>query len=480
MKEELMDRIINDKFENLKENKLDNIEVPSVFHNCIEDTLTSLENIKPKKKNNKKKQVIAAAITITCLTGIAFSVPTLAKNIPAINNILNGKSVFDPKEKNPYNFGLDNTNLKEYTNQVNQSIKSGGITITVKEVAYDGNKVFLGYIIQGEKDILMDSSGKAPDVFPGHSTTIDGKRPSSGGYDFKKIDNKTYVMREEIDISPSNSIPDKFRFTTKFRLVSGIKGVWDFDFIVSQENFKNKCKTIPVRKHFNIDNNKFTIEKLSLTPLSSVLNMTDKRTGLNNLFNKTDNSFFNDHQILVTNEKGYSLKIPGSNWKSDKNYSEAQIEFVPEEINTAKSINIKVLKKSIDFIQPKECKIKYEVPIKNTSFPKKITTKRFGSIIINKINTADNKLTLKFKLEGDYSPLLLENIWLWNSKKDFNDESAYKVFSFNRKFVDGEYIIEESVGKDFISDYKDLKIVISDPSEYYEPLEECNTEVIIN
>lgn len=33
MKEELMDRIIKDKFENLKENKLDNIEVPSVFHN---------------------------------------------------------------------------------------------------------------------------------------------------------------------------------------------------------------------------------------------------------------------------------------------------------------------------------------------------------------------------------------------------------------------------------------------------------------
>lgn len=182
--------------------------------------------------------------------------------------------------------------------------------------------------------------------------------PTSGGYDFKEIDTNSYIMREEIDISPSNSIPDKFRFTTKFRSICGIKGVWDFDFIVSQENFKNKCKTLNINKYYNIDNNKFTIEKLSLTPVSSVLNMTAKGTGLDNLFNKSDNNFFNNHQVLVTNEKGYLLKTPGSGSKSDKNYSEARIEFIPEEINTYKSINIKVLKKSIDNMQLKDCKVK--------------------------------------------------------------------------------------------------------------------------
>ncbi|WP_027624373.1 DUF4179 domain-containing protein [Clostridium lundense] len=479
MKEDLMDKLIKDKFDKFKENDLNNIDIPAIFHNKLEDALASLEDIKPKKKNNIKKGMVAASITLTCLAAVAFSVPTLAKNIPAINNILNGKSVFDSKEKNPSNFGLDNPNLKEYTNEVNQSVKSSGITITVKEATCDGNKVFLGYVIQGEKDIPMDSCGKGPDIFSGHATTIDGKRPTSGGYDFKKIDNKTYVMREEIDISPSNLIPDKFRLTSKFTLVSGIKGVWDFDFIVSQESFKNKCKTLNVNKHYTIDNNKFTIEKLSLTPVSSVLNMTAKRTGLNNLFNKTDNNFFYNHQILVTNEKGYCLKIPASGSKSDKNYSEAHIEFVPEEINTAKSINIKVLKKSIDFMEPKHCKVKYGVPIKNTSLPKKITTEKFGSITINKIDMTDNKLTFKLKLEGDYSPLLLENIWLWNNKKGFNEESAYRIFSFNKKFVDGEYILEENIGKDFVSDYKDLTIVISDPSEYYEPLKGYETKINI-
>lgn len=479
MKEELMDKLIKDKFDKFKKNDLNNIETPAVFHNKLENALASLEDIKPKKKNNVKKGIAAASITLTCLAGIAFSVPTLAKNIPAINNILNGKSVFDSKEKNSNYFGLDNPTLKEYTNEVNQSIRSSGITITVKEVAYDGNKVFLGYIIQGEKDILMDSMGKGPDIFSGHTTTIDGKMPSSRSYDFKKIDNNTYLMREEIDISPSNSIPDKFRFTTKFRLVSGIKGVWDFDFIVSQEKFKDKCKTIPVNKHFNIDNNKFTIEKLSLTPVSSVLDMTAKRTGLNNLFNKTDNKFFNDHQILVTNEKGYSLKTPASGYKSDKNYSEGHIEFIPEEINSSKFINIKVLKKSIDTMQPKDCKVKYEVPIKNTSLPKKITSKKFGSIIITKIHITDNKLTLIFKLEGDYSTLLLENIWIWDKATDFNAENAYKFYTFNMKFKDGEYIYEEFLTKDFMSKFKNPIIVISDPSEYYEPLKQYETKINI-
>lgn len=112
--------------------------------------------------------------------------------------------------------------------------------------------------------------------------------------------------------------------------------------------------------------------------------------------------------------------------------------------------------------------------------PKKITTEKFGNITINKIDMTDNKLTFKLKLEGDYSPLLLENIWLWNNKKGFNEESTYRVFSFNKKFVDGEYILEENIGKDFVSDYKDLTIVISDPSEYYEPLKECETKININ
>lgn len=477
MKDQLIDECIINELDKYKKS-MDKVEVPSVFHDKLEYALTNLpneqnsENVTIKKSRNKK---LAIAASITIILGIgAISLPALAKNIPVINSFLEGKSIFEFR-KSESNFGTDNPNLKEYTTKLNQSYIFNGITITVQEVSWDGNKVFVGYIIKGEKPLVLDSLGQ-PDVLSGHSKSINGKMPNSGGYDFEKINDKTYLLKEDIDMSNNGKIPDKFRFHTKFTEVSDIKGSWEFDFIVSQKDFKKECKTIKLNKKYKIDNNKLTIKRLSLTPISALLEMTSKSNNVNN-----DCGFFENHELLVTNEKDQLLKMPSQGYRAEKNHAEGRLEFIPDEINNSEKIKIMILKKTIDSLNAKDCKTRHEVSLNNNLLPKKITTKKFGSIIIKRLEIDKNKnrINFYFSSEKGYSNLLLKNIWVKDKNDPYNLDKVYGFMHFNSEYKNGEYKnhINFKDEKELNHILENYVIVIPDPSDCYEPLNEFETEI---
>ncbi|KGI38483.1 DUF4179 domain-containing protein [Clostridium tetani] len=477
MKDKLIDEYIKHELDKYKES-IDNVEVSSIFHDKLEDSLANLSNEQnnntTNKKSKNKKLIIAASIAIALGVG-TLSLPVLAENIPIINSFLQGKSIFE-FQKRETNFGTDNPNLKEYTTKVNQSLTFNGITITVNEVAWDGNKLFVGYIIKGEKKLLLNSLGE-PDVLSGYTNSINGKISGSGGYDFQKIDDKTYLLKEDINLSNDGKIPDKFRFYAKFTEVSGVKGNWEFDFIVSQKDFKDQCKTIKINKKHKIDNNKLVIKRLSLTPVSSLLEMSSI-----NATNDNNHISFNNYEFLITNENGQLLKKIREGYRTEENDTYGSIEFIPDEINNSEKINIEILKKNIDILRPENYKTTYEIPLNNETLPKKITTKKFGSITINRFEVKDDKLTLYFSVEGNYSSLLTQNILIKNKSDDSTSDRAALFRQFIAEYNNKEYknSIDFKNSKDELNHIlKDPIIVIPDPSPYYEPLKGSETEVKI-
>ncbi|WP_125154288.1 DUF4179 domain-containing protein [Clostridium rectalis] len=476
MKKDLVDNILKNEFHKYTD---DAIKVPLVFHNSIEDTLASLPEKSAIKKKTIKKYITAACIVLSLITITAFSIPTLAKNIPIINNILNGKSIFQFRNDWDYDFGVNSKDLKNYSNQVNKSIKVNGITITLKEVACDGYKIYVGYLIEGNTPLPLDSMGKGPDVLNGHRWMInDSPSWNSSSNSFVKINDKSYILKEEINLDPPRSIPKKFRFSSIFSQIGSLKLNFKFDIIVNQNNFKDNCKDIFINNSQKINDDKFTVKNLYLTPISSTLNMEVKKTGFKNIFTnkKEDNTFFNYYNFLITNENGTLLKTVEQKFSSKGKKSFAHTEFIPEEINTCKYIDIKLFKKHTEtFLYPKDYKTRYSVPIKDIKTPIKITTKKLGSIIITKFSVKGDKLEFSFKTEGSYSPILINKICILDKNESLND-FIWNLNIFSLTFKNGEYTFSRKVSPTI----SEGKLLICDPSEYYEPLETYTTRVKIN
>ena len=118
----------------------EDIKVPPKISAGVDEVLDNL----PSNSTNGKKVVIkrisiAVILVLIFLTGFVSTFPTLAAEIPIINKLAGNKSLFNK---------INNVSV-----EINKGVSHKGITITIKEIAYDEAGFYVIYEVSLDKNL---------------------------------------------------------------------------------------------------------------------------------------------------------------------------------------------------------------------------------------------------------------------------------------------------------------------------------------
>ncbi|WP_433747520.1 DUF4179 domain-containing protein [Falsibacillus pallidus] len=188
------------------------------------------QHVLGRKKRRKPYQAIAAAAVIVIGAGIAgsFAAPSLATQIPIIQNIM---SYFT--EEDSYN-----ENFAKVAADISQTQTSNGVSVMVEDAVFDGSSITVSYAIQTDKDLGENPYLKNP-------LEVKGSDGMGGSGRIEKINSSTYVGTEKITPHFNGKTPNSLavRWEPKafvnMETNESVKGDWKFAFNVrSLENQK--------------------------------------------------------------------------------------------------------------------------------------------------------------------------------------------------------------------------------------------------
>lgn len=263
--------------------KFDEIKIPD---NIDEVTKKAVKRgIDYKKRNRYKKLMIASVASLGLIVTLGISNPSLADDIPILGDVI---------EK--INYALKNNDLfKDNIDDINMSSVCNGLTITVDKAIYDGNRVYMEWILDTEKPFKDTKYMKALESYEDEKGNIEyklindfpefkinGNKPlgySGGMPKVKFIDENTIKGNVLFDFDAINKVDsDTIDFEMEFGLFSNeldekgnhtkLDGKWSFKFPVSSN--KEDTKSVAI----NETKGDFTLHQVLLTPMSVSIDIT--------------------------------------------------------------------------------------------------------------------------------------------------------------------------------------------------------------
>jgi hypothetical protein len=245
---------------------IDNIEIP-------EEKLVAREKaamFQGKKRRNfgrtTKRSILVACVLCMTLIGSGFvssGVAEALSNIPIIGSAL--EEFVYSKERS----------LKDYKTVIGESVEDNGMRVTLNEVIVDEDQLLISSTFH------TDLSDKDLDYnwFSDIEVYINGSESLlGGGGGPKEITNSTVNYFWAADLQNIN-LEDKQQIKIVFNNLERsdskkvTKGKWSFEFTASGEKLMANRKSIPIDKHFILeDGQKVKVEELVLTPVSTRLN----------------------------------------------------------------------------------------------------------------------------------------------------------------------------------------------------------------
>lgn len=214
------------------------------------------KNARTKKEPNRtwKKFVTAAVVSLVAISGSVYALPTLADQLPFIENIM---------EKIDPNFVPNN--YVELATIINQVESSDGIDIMIENAVYDGTTLMVAYAIHSDKDL-----GEQPltetmiDIKGATATTGTSSLEKSAEGLYTGMIKMTPTFNKDLDVLQIKWQPGKI---TNLDTNETFEGDWSFAFTMD---------TLPVKsEHLKItstdDKAKIQINKVNYTDLSTVI-----------------------------------------------------------------------------------------------------------------------------------------------------------------------------------------------------------------
>lgn len=165
-----------------------------------------------------KNLVAAAVIGICTLTGSYFALPTIASQVPFIENILTRIAPdFIPE------------NYVDLATVINQVESSNGIDLMIENAVYDGNTLMVTYAIRTDLDLGEQPSTRA-------MLDIKGVTAASGVSSLEKVEDGVYIGMMKItpfsrkDIGESIQVKWQPGTITNTETNEEFKGDWSFVF----------------------------------------------------------------------------------------------------------------------------------------------------------------------------------------------------------------------------------------------------------
>lgn len=344
----------------------DNIKIPNNISEYVERGMDKAEK-EIKLKNKKRKVIIStiASIVIVLITACTYN-STFAKDIPIL------KEIFKVLENNNLK-SINKGNYSNYSKEVGITKESNGVKITIQEVVYDGNYIYLSYkfenkeefpyeiysyptkFILSEDNIIIDGEEYVDEPITWMYLDADIKLSFDGNNELFMerhapegimVDNKTFIgiQRYEVKNTVSNNreIPNRFNLELNINKIYLPPKMQKFDDSVLNKDYRYSVEgnwnfLIPIEikeelfKRYEINEEKegFLLKSVIETPFSltlEVIPLKDENKKIIN--NESDNGGKNMQlqsvQVVGSDGKVYGSAMPGINYSNFSNSNEVE------------------------------------------------------------------------------------------------------------------------------------------------------------
>lgn len=247
---------MNDKIKK----EIQKIDIPKELR---ERSVLGVKMAKAEQPKRKWKQPIVAAAMILGLTAtsVAFSFPSIAAQIPFMDNVI---SFFYDEER-------DYNNFESFSTDIGLAQTSNGTTVMIDNAVYDGTNITILYALETEEEIEQDIEISAMNMFD-----VVGAIGAGGSEKITKISNNRYVglatitpMFEEKVESPETIEvtwkPEAFK--SIFNDDLSVEGDWSFAFSLNRLEGDMELINETVRSE-DVD---FTLKSIEFTDVSTVI-----------------------------------------------------------------------------------------------------------------------------------------------------------------------------------------------------------------
>ncbi|WP_419750657.1 DUF4179 domain-containing protein [Terrisporobacter petrolearius] len=334
-----------------KNNKfLDDNTIP----NCVNTKIDEARNL-IRKENIKKKRIknacLSVAATVVMFLGVTILNPTLANKVPFLGNIINTlKEDKVLSNKEPFIKSINSKN----GSTLNEKVISKDVGITVQEAYCDGSNIYISYLLESENRHLDDmeyiyiNDGDVMASFSNEKLQVDNTVS-------KKIDKNTYAIIQSIDLMPlvkkGVDVTPRFNLSINISKLKGytskwgdkiVKGNWSYNIAVKKDDSKN------IAYEPNLENNKFKLKKILLTPNTTEIEMDIPRNAP-------------DPYILAYDDKGKFLENLTFSYNLESDLGTIKYDKFEPISKDSKYILIQVIDKSK---QEKDVLSEFKVPLK--------------------------------------------------------------------------------------------------------------------
>lgn len=245
---------------------IDNIDIP-VEKLVAREKTAMFQGMKKRRVRRTTKSILVACGLCMTLLGSGFVSTGMAEalsNMPIIGSSL---------EKFVYS---KDRSLQDYKTVIGESVEDNGMKVTLNEVILDEGQLLISSTFHTElTDEDLDYNW-----YPDIEIYMNGSELSGagGGGPVDGITNSTVnyfwaADLQNIKLQDNQQIKVVFNNLERSDFKKVKKGKWSFEFTASSEELMENKKSIPIDKHFTLeDDQKVKVEELILTPVSTKLN----------------------------------------------------------------------------------------------------------------------------------------------------------------------------------------------------------------
>lgn len=398
---------------------IDSIQVP------FRKLDTAIENgLRAGQKHPKRKKVmtllLSSAASFGLIVGSGFISPTMASvlaKVPILDSIFT--SVGDT--------GLQVAINDENAIQLNKTLTSNGVSLTIQSVLYDGSRLVFSYVQDIEEEIY-------PLNIEVNGQVINFAENMTGEY----LPNGQYSGL--IQVKPTKPLPDEFDLSVTIHQIGETKGDWYFETPVIKTN--NNSIDFPTGQTAELDGISYEVKKFE---------STNSAVNLHILYKGTAEEIFNEHQILqlhLLDQKDNLMQMIDASGSGDEESILYEYIFAPL------SKDVTSLTISPFFMPTPEKREYITATLEEKNLPLTISQGEMGDIIVTKIEEENGKYALYFESTSSFPfGTNFEMNQLSVEDTDGNDliaergyptsigKNKYKLY-YNKPTVNGDIILK--------------------------------------
>ncbi|EON73504.1 MULTISPECIES: DUF4179 domain-containing protein [Lysinibacillus] len=242
---------------------INNINVPIEKLMAREKTAIFQAKKKRKVRTSKRSLLVACGLCITLL-GSGFVSTGMAE---ALSNI----PLIGPIYKDFRDIASDKIEHDQLTTVIDKQDSKNGLTMTVKEAAYDGSRLIVTLVYTGEKELSMKE-----EIVGFNYITINGQpvKPAIGSTGQDDINSKTIIEHHQFTFSNYNEYGDKIEIAVHGEDLFGYEGKLKVAFPLEKIKgdvfeFYPEVTTETVDEVYTL-----TADKVTFSPLSTRIDLT--------------------------------------------------------------------------------------------------------------------------------------------------------------------------------------------------------------